>query len=66
MYDGCLRNLDKTRQMVESYKDAKAPNLEAKRLNLEKFNLETTRITEWQRRVDTLGVKAQSLSGTIA
>ena len=61
MLDGCLRNLDKTRSVVESYKDTKAPNVDVKKITVDKFRQEMSKITEWQRRVESLNAKSQAL-----
>ena len=61
MLDGCLRNLDKTRSVVESYKDTKAPNVDVKKVTVDKFRQEMSKITEWQRRVESLNAKSQAL-----
>ena len=62
MYDGCLRNLDKCKSLVEGAKELK-PTIEVKKVAVEKFGLELQRILDWQKRLESLNQKAQSLSG---
>ena len=61
VYDSCVRFLDRTKVMIDTIKDPK-PTLEAKKVTLEKFQVELQRIFDWQKKLDHFTQKGQLLS----